>query len=141
MIKGRVMAVDYGTKRIGIAMSDEMQMLASARGIVENGRPAIDEIVRRAVESKVVMVIVGLPKSLKNEDSEMTTEVRTFGEALRQKLEANGIRFEWRDERLTSVMANANIAISGMGKKRKAQKSLRDEEAARILLQNYLDEH
>jgi putative holliday junction resolvase len=141
MIKGRVMAVDYGTKRIGIAISDELRMLASARGIVENGPLAIKDIISRATAESVVVVVLGLPKSLRNEDSHMTTQVRAFGEKLRSRLEEVGIKFELRDERLTSVMANANIASSGLGRKRRSEKSLRDEEAARILLQSYLDEH
>ncbi|HET6512966.1 MAG TPA: Holliday junction resolvase RuvX, partial [Candidatus Kapabacteria bacterium] len=65
MIKGRVMAVDFGTKRIGIAISDEMQMLASARGVIENGPMAIKEILSKATEESVVTVVLGLPKSLK----------------------------------------------------------------------------
>ena len=141
MIKGRVMAIDYGTKRIGIAISDELRMLASARGVVENGPLAIKDILSKAQAEPVVVVVLGLPKSLKNEDSQITTQVRAFGEKLRSRLDEIGIQFELRDERLTSVMANANIATSGLGKKRRSEKSLRDEEAARILLQSYLDEH
>ena len=84
---------------------------------------------------------LGLPRSLKNEDSDMTRQVRNFGEKLALQLDAANIEFEFRDERLTSVMANANIAMSGLGKKKREEKSLRDEEAARILLQTYLDQH
>lgn len=141
MIKGRVMAVDFGTKRIGIAISDEMQILASARGVVPNDPISIREIVSKARGENVVKVILGLPRSLKNEESEMTRQVRHFGERLEVQLKAENIGFEYRDERLTSVMANANIASSGLGKKRREDKALRDEEAARILLQNYLDQH
>lgn len=141
MIKGRVMAIDFGTKRIGIAISDEMQILASARGVINNDPMSIREIVAKATAERVIKVVLGLPRSLKNEDSEMTRQVRSFGEKLELQLTAAGIQFEFRDERLTSVMANANIAMSGLGKKRKEEKSLRDEEAARILLQTYLDQH
>jgi putative Holliday junction resolvase len=141
MIKGRVMAIDFGTKRIGIAISDEMQILASARGVINNDPMSIREIVAKASAERVIKVVLGLPRSLKNEDSEMTRQVRSFGEKLEIQLTAAGIQFEFRDERLTSVMANANIAMSGLGKKRKEEKSLRDEEAARILLQTYLDQH
>lgn len=137
---GRVMAIDYGTKRLGIAISDELRMLASARGIVENNPKMIDQLIGKALAEQVRMVILGLPKSLKNEDSEMTTKVRSFGEKLKARLDVENIGFEWRDERLTSLMANANIAMSGLGKKKKENKALRDEEAARILLQEYLDQ-
>jgi putative holliday junction resolvase len=141
MIKGRVMAIDFGTKRIGVAISDEMQILASARGIIENTPLAIREIVAKAKAESVIKVILGLPRSMKNEDSEMTLKVRAFGEKLQIQLQAESIQFELRDERLTSVMANANIAMSGLGKRKREVKSLRDEEAARILLQTYLDQH
>jgi putative holliday junction resolvase len=141
MIKGRIMAVDYGTKRIGIAISDEMQILASARGVIANDPMSIRELVAKAQSEKVIRVVLGLPRSLKNEDSEMTTRVRSFGEKLQMQLDEAGIAFEFRDERLTSVMANANIAMSGLGKKKREEKSLRDEEAARILLQTYLDQY
>jgi putative holliday junction resolvase len=141
MIKGRVMAIDFGTKRIGVAISDEMQILASGRGIVENTPLAIREIVTKAKGENVIKVILGLPRSMKNEDSEMTLQVRSFGDKLKLQLDAANIQFELRDERLTSVMANANIAMSGLGKKRREERSLRDEEAARILLQTYLDQH
>jgi putative holliday junction resolvase len=141
MIKGRVMAIDFGTKRIGVAISDEMQILASARGIIENTPMSIREIVAKAKAESVIKVILGLPRSMKNEDSAMTQQVRSFGEKLQLQLHAEDIQFELRDERLTSVMANANIAMSGLGKKKREEKSLRDEEAARILLQTYLDQY
>ncbi|HET6513131.1 MAG TPA: Holliday junction resolvase RuvX [Candidatus Kapabacteria bacterium] len=141
MIKGRIMAVDFGTKRIGIAISDEMQILASARGVIVNDPMSIRELVARAKAEGVIKVVLGLPRSLKNEDSDMTRQVRSFGEKLQVQLEAASIEFEFRDERLTSVMANANIAMSGLGKKKREEKSLRDEEAARILLQTYLDQY
>jgi putative Holliday junction resolvase len=141
MMKGRVMAVDFGTKRIGLAISDEMQILASARGVIANDPMSIREIVAKAQAERVIKVVLGLPRSLKNEDSDMTRQVRSFGEKLQLQLEAADIEFEFRDERLTSVMANANIAMSGLRKKKREDKSLRDEEAARILLQTYLDQH
>ncbi len=141
MTKGRVMAVDFGTKRIGIAVSDEMQILASARGVIDNDPMSIRNIVAKAQADNVIKVVLGLPRSMKNEDSDMTRQVRSFGEKLQLQLEAANIEFEFRDERFTSVMANANIAMSGLGKKKREDRSLRDEEAARILLQTYLDQH
>ena len=139
--KGRILAIDFGTKRFGIAVSDELGIFAFARGVLENSPTIVQQIVDTARREGVAKVIMGLPKSLKNEDSDMTRQVRLFGEKLQQRLETEEIAFEFRDERLTSVIANANIAMSGLGKKKKENKSLRDEEAARILLQDYLDQH
>jgi len=137
----RIMAVDYGTKRVGIAVSDELRMLASGRGVMENKGDLAKSITELALKENVKIVLLGLPKSLSGKDSEMTTEVRAFAEKLNAVLTNSGIAFELRDERLTSVMANFNISQSGLPKNRREEKSLRDEEAARILLQEYLDTH
>ena len=133
----RVMAIDYGTKRIGIAISDELRMLASARGIIQNSGNATRDIAAMAARENVREIIVGIPKTLGNTDSSMTREVRTFVQKLRDTL--TGISVIERDERLTSVMANSYIAQSGLPKQKRQEKSLRDEEAARIVLQEYLD--
>ncbi len=135
----RVLAIDYGTKRIGLAISDEMRMLASARGVIAMGPQAIPEIVTLCVSQNVRFVLLGKPMTLSNTESDMTRKVVAFGEKLKAQLETVDIKFELRDERLTSIMANANIAMSGLRKGRREEKSLRDEEAARILLQEFLD--
>lgn len=135
----RVMAIDYGTRRIGIAISDEMRMLASARGTIENKGKVEQQILTLAQKENVQHILLGLPKALSGMDSDMTREVRTFGEKLEALLLSKGIGFEWRDERLTSVLANFNIFDSGLPKSRREEKGRRDEEAARILLQEYLD--
>ena len=136
----RILALDFGTRRIGMALSDELRMLASARGILENYRRAKREIVTFAKSESVREVVLGLPSTLAGGDSAMTGEVRAFADALRPMLEREGIQLKLRDERLTSVMANYNISQSGLRKSKREEKYLRDEEAARILLQEYLDQ-
>jgi putative Holliday junction resolvase len=136
----RVMAVDYGTKRIGIAVSDELRMLASARGIIQSGPNAIAQILAAASRDGVRTILIGIPRTLSNTDSDMTRQVRQFAAKLRDQASAMGIDVVDRDERLTSVMANDYIAQSGLSKRRREEKSLRDEEAARIVLQEYLDQ-
>lgn len=135
----RVLAIDYGTKRLGIAISDEMRMLASARGILENGPAMIGQIAGLAVTENVRVVLLGIPKTLNNRDSQMTVEVLKFRDKLEKALVPMGIELKIRDERLTSVMANYNISQRGLPKGKREVKSLRDEEAARIVLQEYLD--
>jgi putative Holliday junction resolvase len=137
----RVLAIDYGTKRIGLAVSDELRMLASARGVLENAPTALGEIRKLIERENIKAVVVGLPTNLKGEDSPMTAEVRLFGEKISLLLTPMGIHVEFRDERLTSVMANYFISQSGLPKSRREEKGRADEEAARILLQEYLDEH
>jgi putative holliday junction resolvase len=135
----RVLAVDYGTKRIGLAISDELRMLASGRGTIPQDPLAVRAIVQLVKANAVREVIVGLPLTLQGHDSEMTTKVRRFSDALSKALDADGVTVTLADERFTSILANSNIAQSGLPKFKREQKELRDEEAARILLQTYLD--
>jgi len=135
----RVLAIDYGTKRLGIAISDEMQMLATSRGVIANGPKMIAEILSLVESEHVCLVILGLPRTLRNTESAMTAEVLRFGEKLSKALDSLGIKIETRDERLTSLIAETNIRSRELPKHKREKKSLRDEEAARILLQEYLD--
>jgi putative Holliday junction resolvase len=135
----RVLAIDYGSKRIGIAISDEMQMLASSRGIIPNGPKMIAEILSLVQSEQIRLVILGIPRTLSNTESAMTTEVLRFRDKLAKSLEPLGIILETRDERLTSLIAETNIRSRELPKNKREKKSLRDEEAARILLQEYLD--
>ncbi len=135
----RVLAIDYGTKRLGIAISDEMRMLASSRGVIANGPQMIAHIADLAKSENVRVVLLGIPRTLKNTESQMTAEVLKFRDKLAKALDPLGIKLEARDERLTSIMANYNISQRGLPKGKREEKSLRDEEAARIVLQEYLD--
>jgi putative holliday junction resolvase len=135
----RILAIDYGTKRIGIAISDPLGIFATPRGIIENGPRAMDEINGLIKSENVRTVIVGIPRTLSNTESEMTTEVIRFRDKLINALSPLGVSVVSRDERLTSIMAETNIRSRELPKMKREKKSLRDEEAARILLQEYLD--
>jgi putative holliday junction resolvase len=137
----RVLAIDYGTKRIGIAISDELRMLASPRGTIVSGPKAISEIAAFAQRENVGVILLGIPRTLSNTQSAMTAEVLRFHDKLLAALQPLGITLEKRDERLTSLIAEANIRSRELPKQKREQKYLRDEEAARILLQEYLDQH
>jgi putative Holliday junction resolvase len=136
---GRVLAIDYGTKRLGIAISDEMHMLASSRGVIASGPNMITEILTLIRSEHVGTVILGVPRTLRNTESEMTAEVLRFRDKLAKFLEPLSVLLETRDERLTSLIAETNIRSRELPKHKREKKSLRDEEAARILLQEYLD--
>ena len=138
--KARVLAIDYGTKRIGLAISDELHMLAHPRGTVSNGPAMVKEIVSLAQRENAGLVILGIPRTLANTESEMTAEVLRFYERLAAALRPLGIAIERRDERLTSLIAETNIRSRELPKQKRELKYLRDEEAARILLQEYLDQ-
>jgi putative Holliday junction resolvase len=135
----RILAIDYGTKRIGIAISDPLRIFATPRGIIENGPSTMDEIKGLIKSENVRTVIVGIPRTLSNTESEMTAEVIRFRDKLVQLLTPLGVSVESRDERLTSIMAETNIRSRELPKMKREKKSLRDEEAARILLQEFLD--
>jgi putative transcription antitermination factor YqgF len=113
-------------------------MLAFSRGILVNDSSLISSITERIKSESVGTVLLGVPKTLSGGESAMTKEVLAFQAKLRATLPEN-IELETRDERLTSIIAETNIRARELPKKKREQKSLRDEEAARILLQEYLD--
>jgi putative Holliday junction resolvase len=139
MKSNRVMAVDYGTKRIGLALSDELRMLATPIGIIETTNRAHKDIAELAVEKAAGTVILGLPSLVGGGDSEWTLEVRKFGKQLEAELAKKEIDFAFYDEKFTSVIAEYNIRAQELSKRKHREKSRRDEEAARILLQEWLD--
>ncbi len=138
-IKGRVLAIDYGTKRIGLALSDEHRILARPIGIIERTNRSHKEILELISKEGVTTVILGLPRSLDGSDSTMTTEVRAFADLLFKRLDAIGIGHQFHDERLTSMIAAENLRESGLSKSKRQEKYRHDEEAARIILQEFLD--
>jgi putative Holliday junction resolvase len=135
----KVLAIDYGTVRIGLAISDELRILARPIGIISQSKKAQQEILELVRKETVQLVIIGLPKNLNGSDSEMTTEVRSFAEKLFTKLDDLKIEHRFHDERLTSIMAASNILEQGLSKSKRQQKYRHDEEAARIVLQEFLD--
>ena len=141
MNNSRVLAIDYGTKRIGLAISDELRMLARPIGFLENTNRLQKEILALVEKENVGCVVLGLPRTLAGSDSEFTAQVRSFAEKLFAKLDAKNIEHYFHDERLTSIMAIANIAEQGLSRSKREQKYRHDEEAARIILQEWLDSH
>jgi putative Holliday junction resolvase len=135
----RVLGIDYGTKRIGLALSDELRMLARPIGFLENTNRLHKEILALIEKENIGCVILGLPKTLSGTDSEFTTKVRDFAEKLFAKLDTKNIEHHFHDERLTSVMAKASIAQQGLSKSKREEKYRHDEEAARIILQEWLN--
>ena len=135
----KVLSIDYGTVRIGLAISDELRILARPIGIITASKNLIPELIALIKKENIASVIVGLPRHLDGGDSEMTTEVRKFAERLFTKLDEISVEHQLYDERLTSIMAAGNILEQGLSKSKRQQKYRHDEEAARILLQEYLD--
>ena len=136
----RVLALDYGSKRIGLAISDELRMIARPFGFLDNTNRLQKDIIAMIEKENIGCIVLGLPRTLGGDDSAFTTQVRDFGEKLFSKLEKRSIQHYFFDERLTSVMAQRNINEMGWSKTKREEKYRRDEEAARIILQEFLDQ-
>jgi len=129
----RVLAIDYGAKRVGLALSDLMQIVGSPFKTITNNSSLILNIQTIIKEKEVGCVIVGLPKGMKGQKTAQTEHVLEFVE----KLKDNNINVELIDERLSSISAAKALVEQGI--KTGHNKGLIDQTAAAIILQQYLD--
>jgi putative Holliday junction resolvase len=132
---GRILALDYGTKRTGIAITDELQLIASGLTTVSTSEliPFLEQYF--ALE-KVELVLVGEPKQKDGSASGSETYIQTFLKKFSAKFP--GIEVKRVDERFTSKMAFQTMIDSGLNKKQRQNKALIDEISATIILQTYL---
>ena len=134
---GKIMAIDYGKKRCGIAVTDDMQIIASGLETIET-RDIFEFLKKYFVENQVDSIVVGLPTDLKGNLSEVETEILKFLE--RFKSEFPEVEVHRLDERFTSKMASFFISQSGKSKKKREEKGLIDKVSATIILQNFLEQ-
>lgn len=136
MPTGRLAGIDYGTVRIGVALCDSRQTLASPYENYTRKSPAADaEYFRRLVrEEGVQAFVVGLPVHLSGYESQKSIEARAFGKWLG---EATGLEVQYFDERFTSKEASAHLAQAELTKKKR--KARLDMLAAQIMLTAYLE--
>lgn len=132
----RIMAFDYGTKRIGIAATDPLQLIASALTTIHPDK-VIDYLKNYIETNSVSTFVVGMPTRLDGSASQSAPHVVGFVRLLRKTFP--DIETVTIDERFTSKMASASIAQSGMSKKKRQDKSLIDTVSATIILQSYLE--
>jgi putative holliday junction resolvase len=132
------MAIDYGGKRTGIAVTDEMQMIASGLTTVAT-KELFAFLTDYFSKENVEKVVIGEPKRLNNEPSQIADEIVKFVEKFKQQFAT--IEVVRMDERFTSKMAFQTMIDSGLKKKQRQNKALVDEIAATILLQDYLTYH
>jgi putative Holliday junction resolvase len=135
---GRALAVDLGTRRIGLAVCDSIGTMAFPHAVVErSGDPARDraEIVRAVEETGARTVVVGLPLSLDGTDGPAARQARAEAEELAGSLGA--VPVVLFDERLTTVSAQA--ALGQAGRRGRAAREVVDSAAAAVLLQAWLD--
>ncbi|MGJ8742963.1 Holliday junction resolvase RuvX [Polaribacter sp.] len=132
---GRILAIDYGKKRTGIAVSDEMKIIASGLTTV-----LTDDLLLFLKEyiskENVELFLIGQPKQMNNTDSESEVLILTFMKKLSKEIPQ--IPIQRVDERFTSKMAFQTMIDSGIKKKKRRNKELVDEISATIILQSYL---
>ncbi len=132
---GRILAIDFGKKRTGIAATDELQIIASGLTTVETAN-LIPFLKNYISKEKVDLFLVGEPKQMDNSESESEQFIKPFLESLSKEIPT--IPIERVDERFTSKMAFQTMIDSGLTKKQRRNKALVDEISATIILQSYL---
>lgn len=132
---GRILAIDYGRKRVGVAVTDPCKIIANGLCTV----PAND--ILKFIEDyigkeDVELIVVGQPKTMKNEPSESMKYITPFVNALKKRINIPIIMY---DERFTSVLAHKAMLDGGLKKKERQDKALVDEISATIILQSYME--
>ncbi|MFA5244234.1 MAG: Holliday junction resolvase RuvX [Pedobacter sp.] len=132
----RILAFDYGTKRIGIAVTDPLQIIATGLDTV-HPKDIIDYLKKYLSSEQVELFVVGEPKQMDGTDSQSTPHIKGFITTLKKNFPE--IPVERIDERFTSKMASATIAQSGLKKTDRQNKARLDTISATIILQTYLE--
>ncbi len=134
---GRLLGVDHGDRRIGLALSDPIPMIAAPLKTltVNDTQEAIDGILEIVKEYDIVLVVIGWPLGMKGQETAQTKHVKKFADDLVK----NGIKVALQDERLTSVSSKRSLIEQQI--KPNKNKGLVDQTAAAILLQQYIDKH
>ncbi|MCK0123425.1 Holliday junction resolvase RuvX [Gelidibacter sp. F2691] len=131
----RILAIDYGTKRTGIAVTDELQIIASGLTTVAT-KELIPFLKEYIAKEHVELFLVGEPKQMNNEVSESEESIQSFLSKLAKAIPAMPVKRV--DERFTSKMAVQTMIDSGLKKGQRKNKALVDEISATIILQSYL---
>jgi putative Holliday junction resolvase len=134
---GRIVALDFGLKRTGIAMTDELQIIASPLTTVDSAELMVflkDLVLKNQVDT----IVLGEPKRLNNEDTHITQNVYLLKEALEKEFPLQKI--ELVDERFTSKMAMQSMIDGGLKKKQRQEKGALDSISATIILQSYMNQ-
>lgn len=134
---GRILAIDYGQKRVGFAVTDELRICANALATIHVSE-AYDFLMDYISKEKVDIIVVGEPRTLKNENSDSARFIEPFINRLRKNI--SEIPIVRMDERFTSRMAFQTMIDAGIGKKKRQDKALVDKISATLILQSYLQQ-
>ena len=132
---GRILAVDYGKKRTGLAVTDALRIIATPLDTVDS-KELIAFLKKYTTQETVDEFVVGMPKTLRNEDSEIAPLVRLFVEELKKNFPGKPVHLA--DERFTSRMAQQAMITGGMKKKDRQVKGNVDKISATIILQDFM---
>ena len=132
---GRILCLDYGLKRVGVAVTDELQIIASPLDTI-NTSEIISFISKYIKENEVELLVVGLPFNLKGEETDATNKTLSFIRLLKKTYPL--VKVDTYDERYTSKIAKDTILMMGKNKKFRRDKSNIDKLSASIILQSYL---
>lgn len=135
---GRFAALDYGRRRIGVALSDPTGTIAYPLTTLarrEGKRPPWPQLTALLIEHEVAAVVIGLPLDLAGEEGEWAAEVRQFGDDVARR---TGLPVHWVDERMTSVLAERTVRGMGLKKSSREEKGRVDATAAALILEAYL---
>jgi putative Holliday junction resolvase len=133
---GRILAIDYGTKRTGLAVSDPLRLIAGALATVET-KQLERYLADYFVQNDVDVIVVGKPSQMSGKPSETMRFIEPLVGRLRHAYPEKQVVMY--DERFTSVMAHRTMLESGIGKKARQDKALVDRIAATIILQSYME--
>ena len=134
----RIIGIDYGRKRVGVAVTDPLGIFASALDTVHSAK-IIDYLKKYASNENVVRFVVGYPMNMNGKPSEAAKDVDIFLKHLAKAFPDIPVTLE--DERFTSVLAHRAMIEGGMSKKDRMNKESVDQISAAIILQSYLDHH
>ncbi|MEZ4890157.1 MAG: Holliday junction resolvase RuvX [Crocinitomicaceae bacterium] len=132
---GKVIAIDFGLKRTGLAITDELKIIASGLDTVESPK-LMDYLIALFQKEKIETIVLGEPKRMDGSDAHITQNVYLLKEALEKQFP--GVPVVLQDERFTSKMAVNAMIAGGMKKKDRQNKAMVDKISATIILQEYL---
>lgn len=137
----KYLAIDYGEKRIGIAVSDESKKYSFSREHLINDSNLFNKMLVLIKEENISRIIIGYPLNFKSEKTIQTIKTEEFRSNLEKFLDKNSLKTEliYFDERFTSKLAAESILNSGMNKKKRQEKGRVDSISAQIILQDYID--
>jgi putative Holliday junction resolvase len=134
---GRILAIDYGRKKSGLAVTDPLQIIANGLDTVPS-HTLIDYLEKYFANEQVDVIVLGYPRQVSGEDSESMRYIKPFFNRLRNKFPH--ITVEWVDERFTSKIAFQAMIDGGLKKKARQDKGMVDKISATIILQSYLEQ-